>query len=105
MPNSIETPLSTSEMQAPTPAVDLAGECKKWEQRCAEVIEERDRLRAELAKTQQERDAYLKTVYYYIRKEAPAPTFTREEVFAHLDDKPTFEELVAEIEQRLERPA
>jgi hypothetical protein len=70
----------------------------------AELIAERDRLRAELAQTQTERDSYLKTVYYYLRKEAPIPTFTKEEVFAHIDDKPTFEDVVAEITKSLEEP-
>ena len=56
MPNSITTvPVPLGEA-APIATPDLAAECKKWEQRYAEIIEERDRLRAELAKTQQERD-------------------------------------------------
>ncbi len=71
----------------------------------AELTAERDRLLAELAKTQSERDVYLKTVYSYLRKDAPVPTFTKAEVFAHLDDKPTFEELVAEITQSVRESA
>jgi uncharacterized coiled-coil DUF342 family protein len=82
---------------------DLAVECKQREQQCAELIEERDRLRAELAKVKSERDSYLKTVYYYLRKEAPPLTFTKEEVFAHLDDKPNVLDVIAEMVQRLEK--
>ena len=67
--------------------------------RIAELTAECDRLRTELTKTQSERDAYLKTVYSYLRQESPVPTFTREEVFEHLDDKPTFEDVVGEIVQ------
>ena len=84
---------------------DLAAQCKKWERQCAELSEERDRLLAELAKTKSERDAYLKEVYFHFRKEAPAPSFTKEEVFAHLDDKPTIHDLIAELEQDVEKPA
>ncbi|MBI3823790.1 MAG: hypothetical protein HY289_14060 [Planctomycetes bacterium] len=76
---------------------DLAAECKKWEKQCAELVEERDNLRAELGKVRSERDQYLKSLYFYIRKEAPPLTFTKEEVFAHLDDKPTFQELIDEL--------
>ena len=99
MQNSIETsPLSTTEMQ-PAPTVDFQAECKKWETRCADAIAERDRLRAELTKTQQERDAYLKTVYHLMCKDYVPPEFTKEEVLAHLDDKPTFHDLIVELQR------
>ena len=86
-------------------APDLAAECKKWEKQCADLTNEREHLEAELAKVKAERDSYLKTVYYYLRKEATPPDFTREEVFAHINDRPTFEEVVAEMERQLEKPA
>jgi hypothetical protein len=84
---------------------DIAAEAKMWELRCAELSEERDRLRAELTQTRAQRDQYLKSLYYMLRKSYAPPNFTREEVFAHLDDKPTFEEIVAELERGLEKPA
>ena len=97
MSNSIATaPIPISEPAPATPP-DFAAECKKWEQRCAAAIAESDRLRAELAKTQQERDAYKKTVYHFMCKDYVPPAFTKEEVLAHLDDKPTFHDLIAEL--------
>jgi len=82
-------------------ALDLAAECKKREQQCAELMEERDRLRTELAKVKSERDSYLKTVYYYLRKEAPAPDFTKEEMLACVGQEPPLEEFIAELEREM----
>jgi hypothetical protein len=79
---------------------DLAPECKKWEARCAELAQERDRLSAELAKVTSERDSYLKTVYYYLRKEATPPDFTREEVFAAVENEQSFADLVDELNKQ-----
>jgi hypothetical protein len=78
---------------------DISAKSPDWEHQCGELLREREQLRQELAETKAERDTYLKTVYYYLRKEAPQPTFTKEAVFAHLDDKPTFSELIAELER------
>jgi hypothetical protein len=72
-------------------------ETKDWERLCDELLQERAQLRNELAKLQHERDAYEKAVYVYMRKESPAPTFTKEEIMAHLGEKPTFAELIAEL--------
>jgi hypothetical protein len=69
------------------------------QRRCEELIHERDGLKAALAKTQTERDGYLKTVYHFMCKDYVPPPFTKEEVFAHLDDKPSFEELIVELER------
>jgi hypothetical protein len=78
---------------------DLAAECRKWESRCAELTEERDRMRAELAKLQAERDQYLKTVYYFVSKDYTPPDFTKEEALALAETEPTFAELIAELER------
>ena len=83
----------------PPAARDNKNDAQSWQRRCEELIEERDRLKQDLAKTQAERDAYLKTVYHYMCKDYVPPSFTKEEVFAHLDDKPTFEEVIAELER------
>lgn len=83
----------------------LADECKKWEKQCAELARERDELRAELAQVKTERDSYLKTVHWYLRKELPPPEFTREELVAHRDDKPNILDVIAEMESNLEKPA
>src|SRR5438105_2677488 len=99
-PTETATP-SISEFQAhfgtPPGAQDAAGECKKWAQLCAEVIADRDRLRAELAKTQAERDAYLKSVYHLMCKDYVCP-YTKEELFAMaVYEGPTLRELIAEL--------
>ena len=79
---------------------DLAAECKTLENRCAELTRERDQLKAELAKAQCERDQYLKTVYYFMRKECPPPTFTKEEVFAAVQNEQSFGDLIDELTQK-----
>ena len=89
-------------MSNPT-ATNGATESMTWEKRCAEVTAERDRLREELARITSERDSYLKSLYYYLRKEASPPNFTKEELFAHVGDKPTIYDVIAELEADLER--
>jgi hypothetical protein len=39
-------------------------------------------------------------VYYYLRKEAPALDFTKEEVFAALENEPSFGDLVDELSKQ-----
>lgn len=90
----IQSPLSNGPASP-----DLAAESKKWESRCAELTAERDKLRDELAKIQKERDQYLKSLYHLLCKDYTPPPFTKEEAFAHLDDKPTFAELIAELDR------
>ena len=95
------TPSPVGEFQAhfgtPPGAMDAVAECKKWEKLCAELLADRQRLSEELAKTQTERDAYQKNLYHLLCKDYQ-PDFDREIAFAHLDDKPTIQELVAELE-------
>ncbi len=97
----IDSTISISEFQerfgGPPGSLDATTECKKWEKLCGEAIAERDRLREELGKVQSERDAYLKTVYYFMCKDYQ-PTFTKEELFANVGRQPSFGELIAEIE-------
>ena len=82
---------------------DLAAECKKWEQRCAQMIEERERLRAELAKTQAECDLYRKSLFHQLCKDYSPPNVTREEVLARLDAEPSIQEIIAEFENLPEK--
>ena len=95
----LQTP--TGEFQAhfgsPPGSPDLTAECKKWETLCAELLAERQKAREELAKTQQERDQYLKSLYHVLRKDYK-PDFDQEIAFAHIDDKPTIQELIAKLE-------
>ena len=62
---------------------------------------ERDQLRAELDKVKSERDSYLKSLYYFMRKEAPPPDFTKEELLACVDNEPPLEDVIAELEREM----
>lgn len=100
MPDSLQTtPLPQGEAPAPTKMLDSIAESRKCEQRCAEMIEECDRLRAELAKMQAERDQYRKSLLFYLAKESEPPTFTREAVFAAVETEPSLGELLAELKK------
>ena len=97
---SISTP--TGEFQAhfggPPGSADLTADCKNWESLCGELLAERQKLREELAKSRRERDQYLKSLYHFLCKDYK-PDFDRETAFAHIDDKPTIQELIAELER------
>jgi len=69
--------------------------------RCAELAEERDRLRAELGKVTSERDQYLKTVYHFMCKDYQPPPFTKEEMLAFVDQAPPLGEFIAELEREM----
>jgi len=62
---------------------------------------ERDQLREELDKVKSERDAYLKSLYYFLRKEAPPPDFTKEELMACVGKEPPLEDVIAELEREM----
>ena len=78
---------------------ELAVECQKWEKQCAELLAERERMCAELAKVKSERDSYLKTVYHFMCKDYTPPDLTKEQIFALVRDEPTFEETIAELKR------
>jgi hypothetical protein len=82
-------------------APDPAAECKKWEQQCAELLEERERLRVMLAKVQSERDAYLQAVYHFMCKDYQPPSFTKEEMLAFVNLAPPLEDFIAELEREM----
>jgi len=87
-------------------APDLAAERAKWEKQCAELIEDRERLRAELAKTQAECEGYRKSLFHQMCKDYTPPNFTKKEqeaAIAHLDDKPSILDLIAELENAPEK--
>ena len=95
--NQASVPLrSNTSMTTTSPDLTAAG--KTWEQACAEAIAERDRLRAELAKTQAEREAYLKTVYHFMCKDFVCP-HTTEELLACVDREPPLGDLLAELQR------
>ena len=80
---------------------DAETECRKWQTRCAELTAERDRLRAELAKSDGERAADLKALYALTHQEF---NFTQEEILAQIGKEPPLEQLIGELEDRLEKP-
>ncbi len=102
IPQALPTPAGEFQSQFGG-SPDAAADCKKWESLCADLIAEREKLRKELARSQGERDQYLKSLYAFLRKEWSPPNFTREEVFAHLDDRPSIHEVIAELERGLEK--
>jgi|ERR1017187_9844225 hypothetical protein len=100
---SIPTPVG--EFQAhfggPPGSSDLAAECKKWEKLCGELLAEREKLREELAQMGRMYDACAKSLFHLKCKDYSPPDFTEEETaaaLAHVDDKPTILELIAELQ-------
>ena len=81
----------------PPGALDAVAECKKWEKLCGELLADRQRLTEELAKIREKCDAYQKNLYHLLCKDYK-PDFDKEFAFAHLDDKPTIQELIADLE-------
>jgi hypothetical protein len=100
------TPTPNVEFQAqfgaPPGSLDAVAECKKWEKLCGELLEEREKLRKEVAQTRREYDACAATLFRLTCKDAKAD-FNRELAFAHIDDKPTVEELIAELHNASEK--
>ncbi len=70
-------------------------ERKQWEAWCRELIQERDQLRARLEALAKERDAHAQALQAVLP--TPDYPFTKEELLAQIDDKPSFAELVEEV--------
>jgi hypothetical protein len=81
---------------------DAAAECKKWESLCAELIAEREKLREELDRSQEQCELYRKSLLYQFAKDYQ-PTFTKEEALAHADGRPTLQELISELDEQYAR--
>ena len=78
------------------PANGSEGELVRWQRLCKELVEERDRLRAELAETRQERDYFLDVVYDLTGKEF---SFSKEEVFSQVAaNKQSLGEFIHDLE-------
>jgi hypothetical protein len=102
MSNPIQSiPTPTGEFQAhfggPPGSSDFAAECKKWEKLCGELLVEREKLRAELANLQGEHDACRSSLLHLAWKDYKLD-MDEAVGFAHLDDKPSLRELIAELE-------
>jgi hypothetical protein len=103
MSNSTQSlPTPTGAPQAhfggPPGSSDLAAECKKWENLCGELLAEREKLRAELMHTRREYDTCRKSLFHLVFKGDRAD-FDPELAVAHVNDKPTIEELLAGLER------
>jgi hypothetical protein len=99
-------PTPSGEFQAhfggPPGSSDVAADCKKWENLCGELLAEREKLRDEFTQMQREYDACRLTLFHQWCKDYK-PDYDREVGFAHLDDKPTLQELIAELENAPEK--
>lgn len=69
------------------------------EEKCRKLSEECERLRTELAEVRKERDIYSKMVGTLSAQYEPIPT--DEEILACLGQKPSFEELIDELETEM----
>jgi hypothetical protein len=83
---------------APPGSSDTAADCKNWEKLCGELLAEREKLRAELTKLHHECKSYKRSLIHLMSKDFD-PSFDKELAFAHADDKPTIQEIIAELEQ------
>lgn len=81
---------------------DQAKQGTSWQQQCAELIEERDQLRARLAQLEAERAADLKAMYALTQKEF---AFTQEDILAQISKEPPLEQIIANLGNHAERPA
>ncbi|MBI3821983.1 MAG: hypothetical protein HY289_04800 [Planctomycetes bacterium] len=66
----------------------------------AQLTEELDRLRAELAKVKSERDAYRK-IFLQNLPEEPPPSFTKEEALTWVGQAPPLGEFIAQLEREM----
>jgi hypothetical protein len=70
---------------------------ERWREFCVQLLAQRDQLREELAETERERREYLKLLLGFLPKEEIQ--VTDQEVLACLGQKPTLQELIAEVER------
>jgi hypothetical protein len=111
MSNPIQsTPTPTGEFQAhfgiPPGSSDTAAACKNWEKLCGELLAEREKLRGELVQMQREYDACRQSLFQMKCKDYTPPDFTKEqtaEALAHLDNKPSILDVIAELENAREK--
>jgi hypothetical protein len=78
-------------------------DCEKWEKLCGELLQERARLQAELAKVQAQVEADAKALCKVLA-EVPPFELTMEEAFALVDKETTMDQLIAELEREAEKP-
>lgn len=98
------TPASEFQAQfgGPPSTSDLAAQCKQWEKLCAQLLAEKEKLREELAQIRWEYDACRQTLFHLKCKDYK-PDFDEAVGFAHLDDKPTVQEIIEELKKSQEQ--
>lgn len=81
---------------SPAQAAD-ENELARWRELCRELIEQREHLRQELVEVKAERDQLRKALIApFAAKEI---NFTKEEVMASLDARPTIDEVIDELDR------
>ena len=80
---------------APPGTLDPKAECEKWQRLCAELLADRERLRAQLAR---ERAAHERTVLESMRAEID-PSLTMEQVIAQIDRTTPLEKTIADLKR------
>jgi hypothetical protein len=80
---------------------DLQAECKKWQARTAELLQERDRLATELAKAKTERDLYMKSIGRLMSEMAAPLTLSKEEMLACVGKEKPLDEFILELEREM----
>ena len=102
MSNPIQTNVTAvGEFQAhfgaPPGLSDTRSDCEKWERLCAELLQERARLHAELARTRAQNDADLRSLAA-VSAEDGKFELTMEEVYAQVDRESSLETIIADME-------
>lgn len=98
------TPAAAFEAHFGTPpgTQDAREDCEKWEKLCAELLQERARLQAELAKVQAQVEADAKGLCKVLA-EVPKFELTMEEAYALVDKETSLDQLIAELEQEAKK--
>ena len=105
MSDVIQTnPTPVGEFQAhfgsPPGAQDPKAECEKWERLCAELLAEREQLRAELARAQAEQEkAVLRVMFAEFES---MPKLTMAEIYAQVDRETSMDDIIADLHRELE---
>ena len=83
---------------APPGAQDPKAECEKWERLCAELLAERERLRASLAQARADHEKSVLAAMFAEFK----PTLTMAEVYAQVDRETSMDQIIADLQSELE---
>jgi hypothetical protein len=81
---------------------DAKSELENCVQMCQDLIGERDRLRAQLAQVEAERDQYRRSLSAMLAKDYRGLALDKETVFAQMVKKPTLAEVIADLEREQE---